>query len=246
MMPRRPETLTMGSLTEDSLAAMRFVGRDAGAASKYNFDLRRCTMPGVPAPPLFAAAFRHNKRHAWAVWRRVLRRSSLQERSCRPPRTQALAPEGPPQPRPRENFGHRRREYSRLADEPRYAEYAPQSPSISRPSIGSSWTMFFGPLFRSAPAAGAAACIRSAATPSTIARWGKAQGLADYVKSSDRPAIGLPARSPTIRGIAPAILPSCAPRSWWRPASRFISSTGFAARPSCRWRCGIFAARAAS
>ena len=47
-----------------------------------------------------------------------------------------------------------------------------------------------------------------------------------------------PARSPTTRGIARGTLPSCAPRSWWRPGSRSFSWTAIAARRSCRSWCG--------
>ncbi len=73
-----------------------------------------------------------------------------------------------------------------------------------------------------------------------------AQGLADYVKETlgrRRPG---PARSPTTRGTSRGILPNCVPRSWRRPASKSISSTDFAARPSFRSPCATSTAVAAS
>ncbi len=54
-----------------------------------------------------------------------------------------------------------------------------------------------------------------------------------------------PARSLTTRAIAPVILQNCAPRFSSQTASRCISSTEYAARPSYRWRCVTFAAHAA-
>lgn len=52
------------------------------------------------------------------------------------------------------------------------------------------------------------------------------------------------ARLPTTRGIVRGILPSCAQRSWWLPASRCSFLTAFAARRSCRSPCAIFNAHA--
>ena len=87
-----------------------------------------------------------------------------------------------------------------------------------------------------------------------------AQGVADYVKSGwQRSPCPLGegrgegagntaktcsmggswrAPSPTTRAITRDILPSCVPRLWSRRVSRFFFSMGFAARRSCRLRCG--------
>ncbi len=175
--------------------------------------------------------------------------AALQERSCRPLRNPWFR---------RWKHLSRRRPPVRYRPRPSKTS-APGSPSRATPNTrrrlpsklrlatGSSSMMFSGRSFPSAPAAVAAACSPSDAMRSTIARWGKARrGWPTMSRSKNRPATSCHAPSPMTRGIARAILPSCAPKSWWPPASKCFFSMVFAARPSCPWPCGTSAARAAS
>ncbi len=204
------------------------------------FQASNCTIRS------FAAGCREMNRHTGRCGVDAHGTSSSQGDPCRPAsnpehsaaRCRCAADRGRGQ-----NLGHAPpRTFARWLTEARYAEYAPQ---VAEHIAG-----------RAVAAARRCVLDRDSVRHRRPARHDvsdrqqrhqrphdgrKRAGTGRLRAMAQRPAgdAGWPARSPTTRGIARAILPSCAPRSWWRPASRSISSTAFAARPSCRSPCGI-------
>ncbi len=117
--------------------------------------------------------------------------------------------------------------------EPRYAEYAPQ---VAEHIAEGKWKELDDVFWTVIPFGTGGRRGRmypigtNAINDRTIGE--SAQGLADYVKDAGpATAAGFRAPSPTTRGTARGTSPSCAPRSWRRPASRSISSTAYRSTP---------------